>query len=130
MRPEDVPIDEDTPLRPTSPYGVSKVAQDYLGLQYWLSNRVEAIRVRPFNHIGPRQRQGFVAPDFASQIAAIEEEPLLSSVSETIRMVYGKLSCSGSTAESARSARAPCPISLRPGPRRGLTSPTEKGGKL
>jgi GDP-4-dehydro-6-deoxy-D-mannose reductase len=72
VRPEDLPIDEDTPLRPTSPYGVSKVAQDFLGLQYWLSNRVEAIRVRPFNHIGPRQRQGFVAPDFASQIAAIE----------------------------------------------------------
>lgn len=72
VRAEDLPIDEGTPLRPTSPYGVSKVAQDFLGLQYWLSQRVEAIRVRPFNHIGPRQRQGFVAPDFAAQIAAIE----------------------------------------------------------
>lgn len=72
VRAEDIPVREDAPLRPTSPYGVSKVAQDYLGLQYWLSNRVEAVRVRPFNHIGPRQRQGFVAPDFASQIAAIE----------------------------------------------------------
>jgi GDP-4-dehydro-6-deoxy-D-mannose reductase len=71
VRPEDVPVDENTPLRPTSPYGVSKVAQDYLGLQYWLSDRVEAIRVRPFNHIGARQRQGFVAPDFALQIATI-----------------------------------------------------------
>ena len=68
----DLPIDEDTPLRPTSPYAVSKVTQDFLGLQYWLSHRVEAIRVRPFNHIGPRQRRGFVAPDFASQIAEIE----------------------------------------------------------
>ena len=69
---DDLPIDEDTPLRPTSPYAVSKVAQDYLGLQYHLSNGVEAIRVRPFNHIGPRQRRGFVAPDFAHQIAEIE----------------------------------------------------------
>ena len=68
----DLPIHEETPLRPTSPYAVSKVAQDYLGLQYWLSNNVAAIRVRPFNHIGPRQRRGFVAPDFAYQIAEIE----------------------------------------------------------
>ena len=70
--PEHLPLREDAPLRPASPYAVSKVAQDLLGLQYWLSNRVEAIRVRPFNHIGPRQRRGFVAPDFASQIAEIE----------------------------------------------------------
>jgi GDP-4-dehydro-6-deoxy-D-mannose reductase len=68
----ELPIAEDTPLRPTSPYAVSKVAQDLMGLQYWLSHRVEAIRVRPFNHIGPRQRRGFVAPDLASQIAEIE----------------------------------------------------------
>jgi nucleoside-diphosphate-sugar epimerase len=62
----------DAPLRPTSPYAVSKIAQDYLGLQYYLSHGVPAIRMRPFNHTGPRQRRGFVAPDFASQIADIE----------------------------------------------------------
>ena len=61
VAPEDLPINEDCPLRPTTPYAVSKIAQDYLGLQYYLSQRVEAVRVRPFNHIGPRQRQGFVA---------------------------------------------------------------------
>ncbi|HRI56804.1 MAG TPA: GDP-mannose 4,6-dehydratase, partial [Anaerolineae bacterium] len=72
ISPADLPIDEETPLRPTSPYAVSKVTQDLLGLQYWLSRRVEAVRVRPFNHIGPRQRRGFVAPDFASQIAEID----------------------------------------------------------
>jgi GDP-4-dehydro-6-deoxy-D-mannose reductase len=68
----ELPANEDTPLRPLTPYAVSKVAQDYLGLQYFLSNSVAAVRVRPFNHIGPRQRLGFVAPDFASQIAQIE----------------------------------------------------------
>lgn len=72
VQPHELPIAEDTPLRPLSPYAVSKIAQDYLGLQYWLSHRVETVRVRPFNHIGPRQRRGFVAPDFASQIAEIE----------------------------------------------------------
>ena len=70
--PDDLPIDENTPLRPTTPYAVSKVTQDYLGLQYFLSHGVAAIRVRPFNHIGPRQSKGFVGADFASQIAEIE----------------------------------------------------------
>jgi GDP-4-dehydro-6-deoxy-D-mannose reductase len=69
---DDLPIDEDTPLFPTTPYAVSKIAQDYLGLQYFLSHGVAAIRVRPFNHIGPRQSKGFVGADFASQIAEME----------------------------------------------------------
>lgn len=72
VRPDDIPIDEDTPLRPTSPYGVSKVAQDMLGLQYFLSHKIAAIRARPFPHIGPRQRTEFVAADFARQIAEAE----------------------------------------------------------
>lgn len=72
VSPEDLPIDEDTPLRPLSPYALSKVAQDLMGLQYHLTHKLNVMRVRPFNHIGPRQRVGFVAPDFASQIAAIE----------------------------------------------------------
>ncbi len=72
IRPEDLPINEETPLRPATAYGVSKIGQDYLGVQYYLSYGVETVRVRPFNHIGPRQRQGFVAPDFARQIAEIE----------------------------------------------------------
>ena len=81
---DDLPIDEETPLRPTSQYGVSKVAQDFLGLQYSLSYGLPAIRVRPFNHTGPRQRQGFVASDFASQIAEIEagRRPPVISVGE------------------------------------------------
>jgi GDP-4-dehydro-6-deoxy-D-mannose reductase len=69
---EDLPIDEDTPLRPLSPYALSKIAQDLLGLQYYLTHRLYVVRVRPFNHTGPRQRVGFVAPDFARQIAAVE----------------------------------------------------------
>jgi GDP-4-dehydro-6-deoxy-D-mannose reductase len=72
VSPEDLPIDEDTPLRPLSPYAVSKVGQDLLGLQYHLTHKLHVVRARPFNHIGPRQRVGFVAPDFASQIAAAE----------------------------------------------------------
>lgn len=69
---EDLPIDEDTPFRPLSPYATSKIAQDLLGLQYYLTNHLYVVRVRPFNHIGPRQRSGFVTPDLARQIAAAE----------------------------------------------------------
>lgn len=70
--PEHLPTNEDAPLRPSSPYSVSKITQDMLGLQYFLSRQLPVIRVRPFNHIGPGQSEGFVAPDFAMQIARIE----------------------------------------------------------
>ena len=69
---DDRPIDEETPFRPMNPYAVSKVAQDMLGLQYHLSHGLDTVRVRPFNHIGPRQNLGFVVPDLCSQIAEIE----------------------------------------------------------
>jgi GDP-4-dehydro-6-deoxy-D-mannose reductase len=72
VQPKDLPLTETSPLRPNSPYGVSKVAQDMLGLQYYLSHQIPVIRVRPFNHIGPGQAPGFVASDFARQIAQAE----------------------------------------------------------
>jgi len=74
VEPEDVPVDEDTPLRPANPYAVSKLAQDFLALQYHISHRLRTVRVRPFNHIGPRQALGFVTSDFAYQIAEIEAD--------------------------------------------------------
>jgi GDP-4-dehydro-6-deoxy-D-mannose reductase len=71
-REQDLPLDEASPLRPNSPYAVSKLAQDFMGLQYFLDRQLPVIRVRPFNHIGPRQNERFVAPSFAKQIAEIE----------------------------------------------------------
>jgi GDP-4-dehydro-6-deoxy-D-mannose reductase len=68
----DLPVNEDHPLRPDSPYSVSKIGQDMLGLQYFITHGLPVVRVRPFNHIGPRQNARFVAPAFASQIARIE----------------------------------------------------------
>jgi len=69
---EFLPIREEQPLRPTNPYGVSKVTQDLLGLQYFLSHKLPILRTRPFNHFGPGQSEGFVAVDFAIQVARIE----------------------------------------------------------
>ena len=70
--PERLPVSEDAPLRPVNPYGVSKVAQDLLALQYHLSHGVDVLRVRAFNHLGPRQSPQFVAASFARQIAEAE----------------------------------------------------------
>lgn len=78
---KNLPIDEDTPLNPTTPYAVSKIAQDYLGLQYFSTFGLEIIRARPFNHIGPGQSDIFVTSAFAKKIAEIEKgktEPVLT----------------------------------------------------
>ena len=69
---EDLPIAETTPFRPNNPYGVSKIAQDMMALQYWHSHRLPTIRARSFNHIGPNQADDFVASAFARQVAEIE----------------------------------------------------------
>lgn len=73
VQPSDLPLSEDTPLRPASPYAVSKITQDYLALQYYNSYKIQTLRARPFNHIGPRQSEKFVVPSFAKQIAEIEK---------------------------------------------------------
>lgn len=73
VTPEDIPVDENTPLRPANPYSVSKIAQDFLGMQYFISYKMPIIRIRPFNHVGPRQSTGFVLSDFAKQVAEIEK---------------------------------------------------------
>jgi len=79
-KPEELPQTEESALRPNNPYAVSKVAQDFLGLQYYLAYGAPVVRVRPFNHTGPGQSPRFVVPAFASQIARIEaglQEPAM-----------------------------------------------------
>ena len=75
-----LPIAEDAELRPMSPYSVSKATQDLLGLQYFLSYGMPIIRVRPFNHIGPRQSPNFVVASFAQQIVQTEKSTAESSI--------------------------------------------------
>ncbi len=76
----ETPIREDNPLRPLSPYAVSKVAQDYLAYQYNQSYGIFAVRTRAFNHTGPRRGHVFVSSDFSRQVAMIEKgkkEPVI-----------------------------------------------------
>ena len=70
---EEIPIDEDVPLRPADPYSVSKASANMLAFQYSKSFAIHIVRVRPFNHIGPRQSPDYVVSNFAKQIAEIEK---------------------------------------------------------
>lgn len=76
----ELPVKENNPLRPLSPYAVSKVTMDTMAYQYHKSFGLHLIRTRAFNHIGPRQGDVFVASSFAKQIAEIElkkREPVI-----------------------------------------------------
>lgn len=80
VNPDEVPMKETNPLRPLSPYAVSKVAQDLLAYQYFKSYGMKTVRTRGFNHTGPRRGDVFVTSNFAKQIAEIEKgkkEPLI-----------------------------------------------------
>jgi GDPmannose 4,6-dehydratase/GDP-4-dehydro-6-deoxy-D-mannose reductase len=70
--PDEVPIKESTPLRPASPYAVSKVGEDMIAFQYGLSYRLDLVRTRMFTHTGPRRGDVFAESSFARQIAEIE----------------------------------------------------------
>jgi GDPmannose 4,6-dehydratase/GDP-4-dehydro-6-deoxy-D-mannose reductase len=72
VRPDEVPITEMTPLRPASPYAVSKVGEDMIAFQYGLSYQLDLVRTRMFTHTGPRRGHVFAESSFARQIAEIE----------------------------------------------------------
>ncbi len=77
---DEVPMKETNPLRPLSPYAVSKVAQDLLAYQYFQSYGLPVVRTRGFNHTGPRRGEVFICSNFARQIAEIESgkrEPVI-----------------------------------------------------
>jgi GDP-4-dehydro-6-deoxy-D-mannose reductase len=69
---ESLPITEESPLQPQSPYAMSKAAADLLASYYVHARGARIVIARPFNQIGPRQQRGFAIPDFACQIAALE----------------------------------------------------------
>lgn len=77
---ESLPVTEKTVLNPNSPYGVSKVSSWFVCQQYVSSYKMDIVYATPFNHTGPGQLPGFIAPDVASQIALIEKgakEPVI-----------------------------------------------------
>ncbi|CAN2039952.1 GDP-6-deoxy-D-mannose reductase [Candidatus Magnetomoraceae bacterium gMMP-15] len=69
---DEIPIKESNPFRPASPYAVSKVGEDMIAFQYFLSYGIKIIRTRMFTHTGPRRGDVFAESAFAKQIAEIE----------------------------------------------------------
>lgn len=69
-------LTEDSPLGPSSPYAVSKLAQEMVARQAWDEHRLPVLVARSFNHVGPRQTPAYVAPAIARQIALIERGAL------------------------------------------------------
>ena len=65
---EDLPLREESPLAPVSPYAASKIAAEYLAIQAHLAYGLETVRVRPFNHVGPGQSTNFAVPALAARI--------------------------------------------------------------
>jgi GDP-mannose 4,6-dehydratase len=85
--PKDVPIKEDAPMRPASPYAVSKTAGDMLSWTYWKSYRMKVIRTRMFAYLNPRRTDLF-ATSFARQVARIEcglQEELVHGNLDSVR---------------------------------------------
>jgi GDP-4-dehydro-6-deoxy-D-mannose reductase len=69
---DELPLTEDQPVRPTSPYAASKLAAEALAQQAWWGHGLETIVVRAFNHLGPGQTTRFVAPAIADRVARNE----------------------------------------------------------
>jgi GDP-4-dehydro-6-deoxy-D-mannose reductase len=67
-----LPIAEDQPLEPGNPYAISKAASDMLGRQYAEAFGMRVVRLRPFNHAGPGQRDEYVVSSLARQVAEAE----------------------------------------------------------
>lgn len=76
-----VPIDEEHPLQPQSPYSASKISADMMALSYWHAHEVPVTIVRPFNTYGPRQSTRAVIPTILSQLQAGVTELHLGAVS-------------------------------------------------
>lgn len=71
-QPQTTPLDENSSLQPSNPYGISKYTQELLTTSFQESFNLDIVKVRPFNHIGEGQTPDFVIPAFAAQIAKIE----------------------------------------------------------
>ena len=67
---DDLPLDEDAPVRPATPYAMTKLAQESIALRYGSAAGIRVIAVRAFNHTGPGQTTAFAVPAFAARIVA------------------------------------------------------------
>jgi GDP-4-dehydro-6-deoxy-D-mannose reductase len=91
LEPSEIPVRETNPLRPMSPYGISKVAQDLMGYQYFRASKLPVIRTRAFNHTGPGRPASYALSGFASQFVRMElglQPPVLHVGDLSVRRDY------------------------------------------
>jgi len=80
---EDLPLREDQPIKPISPYAVARVSQELMSKVYVKAYGMQVILTRSFNHIGPRQDDRFVVPSFINRIIDIKKAGKTEGVIET-----------------------------------------------
>jgi GDP-4-dehydro-6-deoxy-D-mannose reductase len=74
VSPEELPLKEDAPLRPVTPYAASKAAAEQVALQSWRGYGQRVVVVRPFNHVGPGQAATFAVPALARRVLEARRE--------------------------------------------------------
>lgn len=90
-----VPIDEEHPLQPQSPYSASKIGADAMAMSFFNAFDLPLTIARPFNTYGPRQSARAVIPTIISQIAAGKKEIKLGDVTPTRDFNFVKDTCRG-----------------------------------
>jgi len=90
-----VPIDENHPLTPQSPYSASKIAADAMALSFHYAFGLPVTVVRPFNTYGPRQSARAVIPTIIAQIASGKSEIDLGDLSATRDFTFVEDTCRG-----------------------------------
>ena len=90
-----VPIDENHPLQPQSPYSATKIAADAMAMSFYNSFDLPVTTVRPFNTYGPRQSSRAIIPTIISQIATDKKEIKLGDTSPTRDLNYVEDCCRG-----------------------------------
>ena len=100
-----VPIDENHPLQPQSPYSASKIAADSMAMSYYNAFNLPLVIARPFNTYGPRQSARAIIPTIIIQMAAGKKEIHLGDLSPTRDLNFVKDTCKGFIIYLHREAR-------------------------
>ncbi|MCP4719534.1 MAG: SDR family NAD(P)-dependent oxidoreductase [Desulfobacteraceae bacterium] len=90
-----VPIDENHPLQPQSPYSASKIGADQMAMSFYMAFKLPVTVARPFNTYGPRQSARAVIPTIVGQIAAGKKQIKLGDLSPTRDFNYVLDTCKG-----------------------------------
>ena len=90
-----VPIDENHPKQPQSPYSATKIGADAIAMSFYNAFALPVVLVRPFNTYGPRQSARAIIPTIITQIANGKKEIKLGDLTPTRDFNFVKDTCKG-----------------------------------